>query len=109
MTTAAARVISTVAKADRERAVATIVTAFSGDAVMRWVLPEPRQYLEYAPELVRRFCGKAFEDSSAFAVEKVSASKPAARSRRLMARRTEGSSSTRKTLPSGWSVLSFGF
>ena len=61
--------ISTVAGADNERAVATIVTAFSGDPVVRWVFPDPLQYLSYAPELVRRFCGKAFEGQSAFAVE----------------------------------------
>lgn len=45
------------------------MTAFSGDPVVRWVFPDPLQYLSYAPELVRRFCGKAFEGQSAFAVE----------------------------------------
>ncbi len=61
--------VSTVARADKERAVATIVTAFSGDPVMRWAMPDPQQYLTYAPEFVRRFGGKAFEGQSAFAVE----------------------------------------
>ncbi len=69
MTSATSPSISTVAGADKERAVATIVTAFSGDPVLRWVLPDAQQYLTYAPELVRRFCGKAFEGQSAFAVE----------------------------------------
>jgi GNAT superfamily N-acetyltransferase len=61
--------ISTVAHADKERAVATIVTAFSGDPALRWVLPDPQQYLTHGPEFVRRFCGKAFDDQSAFAAE----------------------------------------
>ncbi len=69
MTSTTSPSISTVAGADKERAVATIVTAFSGDPALRWVLPDPRQYLTYAPEFVRRFCGRAFEGQSAFAVE----------------------------------------
>jgi ribosomal protein S18 acetylase RimI-like enzyme len=69
MTTATAPAISTVSRAESERAVATIVTAFSGDPIVRWVIPEPQQYLKYAAEMVRRFCGKAFDGESAFAVE----------------------------------------
>jgi len=61
--------INTVAGDDKERAVATIVTAFSGDPALRWVFPDPQQYLRHAPEFVRRFCGKAFEDQSAFAAK----------------------------------------
>lgn len=61
--------ISTVPGAENERAIATIVTAFSGDRILRWVFPDPQQYLTYAPEFVRRFCGRAFEGQSAFAVE----------------------------------------
>jgi ribosomal protein S18 acetylase RimI-like enzyme len=69
MTSTTAPSISKVATPDSERAVATIVTAFSGDPITRWALPEPQQYLQYAPELVRRFCGKSFEGNSALAVE----------------------------------------
>ncbi len=69
MTSTTSPSISTVAGADKERAVATIVTAFSGDPVLRWVMPDPQQYLTYAPEFVRRFCGRAFEGQSAFAVQ----------------------------------------
>ena len=68
MTSTTSPSVSTVADGDNERAVATIVTAFSGDPALRWVLPDPQQYLMYAPEFVRRFCGKAFEGQSAFAV-----------------------------------------
>ena len=69
MTSTTSPAISTVAGADNEHAVATIVTAFTADPALRWVLPDPQQYLTYTPEFVRRFCGRAFEGQSAFAVE----------------------------------------
>lgn len=69
MTSTTTPSITTVADAGRERAIATIVTAFAADPPMRWVLPNPQQYLTYAPKLVRLFCGKTFEEQSAFAVD----------------------------------------
>ncbi len=67
--TATSPPISIVGVADSERAIATIVTAFTADPIVRWVLPEPHQYLTHAPGLVRRLCGGAFEHDSAFVVE----------------------------------------
>ena len=61
--------ISAVAASDNEQAVATIVTAFTADPALRWVLPDPQQYLTYGAEFVRRFCGKAFESKSAYVAE----------------------------------------
>ena len=69
MTSTTSPSITTVAGGDNERAVATIVTAFSGNPVVRWLFPDPQQYLTYFPEFVRFLCGKAFEGKSAFAVE----------------------------------------
>lgn len=69
MTSATARSINTVIPADKERAIATITTAFTGDPVLRWVMPDSHQYLTYFPELVRRFAGKAFEGQSAYATD----------------------------------------
>jgi ribosomal protein S18 acetylase RimI-like enzyme len=69
MTSTTSPSISTVTDIDNERAISTIVTAFSGDPALRWVLPDPQQYLTYGPEFVRRFCGNAFEDKSAFSGE----------------------------------------
>jgi ribosomal protein S18 acetylase RimI-like enzyme len=61
--------VSTVPIADGERAMATIVTAFTADPPVRWILPEPQQYLTHGPEFVRRFCGTAFDHQSGFAAE----------------------------------------
>ena len=69
MTSITSPSVSTVSDADSERAVATIVTAFSGDPIVRWMLPEPQQYLTHAAELIHRFCGRAFVGESAFTVE----------------------------------------
>jgi len=67
VTNLTAPVISTVAETDRERAVATIVTAFSSDRNVRWAIPEPQRYLTYFPEIVRRMSGRAFEHEAALA------------------------------------------
>lgn len=47
-----------------DRAVATLVTAFCADPVMRWVLPNASRYLAHFPEIVRLFAGPAFEAGS---------------------------------------------
>ena len=69
MTSATAPSISTVSATDKERAIATITTAFTGDPVLRWVLPDSHQFLTFFPELIRRFAGKAFGDQSAYAAD----------------------------------------
>jgi ribosomal protein S18 acetylase RimI-like enzyme len=69
MTSATEQSISTVNAAERERAIATITTAFTGDPVLRWVMPDSHQYLTYFPELIRRFAGKAFDGGSAYATD----------------------------------------
>ena len=62
MTSTTAPSVATVADGAKERAIATIVTAFTGDPLVRWVLPDPHQYLTYRPEFVRRFCGNYFNN-----------------------------------------------
>ena len=69
MTSTTAPSISTVSATDKERAIATITTAFTGDPVLRWVLPDSHQYLKFFPELVRRFAGKSFEGQSAYTTD----------------------------------------
>jgi ribosomal protein S18 acetylase RimI-like enzyme len=42
-----------------------IVLAFANDPVVRWVWPEPHQYMSAFPEFVSAFGGKAFDGESA--------------------------------------------
>ena len=49
---------------DKERAVATLVMAFSSDPVTRWVYPGPDAYLRYFPRLVAAFGGGALEQGT---------------------------------------------
>ena len=46
---------------DSERSIATLVMAFSNDPFVRWMMPEPNQYLTYFAAVVRLFAGAAFE------------------------------------------------
>ena len=55
--------------ADKERMIATLVTAFTSDPFIRWMLPEPRQYLLYFPEVLKHFAGGAFDHESAYRSE----------------------------------------
>jgi GNAT superfamily N-acetyltransferase len=50
---------------DVPRAVSVQVTAFSADPIMRWLWPEPRDYLRCFPELVHGFGGGAFGHDAA--------------------------------------------
>lgn len=51
-----------------EKAVATIVLAFSTDPMARWSLPDPERYLTYFPDVVRAFSGDAFEQGTAYQI-----------------------------------------
>jgi ribosomal protein S18 acetylase RimI-like enzyme len=57
-------VLATVA--DRERAVATQVTAFAADPFLRWMLPDPQQYLTVFPQILEHFAFGAFEWGTAW-------------------------------------------
>ncbi|NJP12662.1 MAG: GNAT family N-acetyltransferase [Leptolyngbyaceae cyanobacterium RU_5_1] len=57
--------IKTVTVSDEANVVAMEVLAFSTDPMMRWMYPEPHQYLTYFPQFVRTFGGKAFEHNTA--------------------------------------------
>ncbi|MEK7762786.1 MAG: GNAT family N-acetyltransferase [Nitrospirota bacterium] len=51
---------------DRERSVATLVTAFTQDPFIRWMLPDAQQFLAYFPQVLKFFAGRAFENASAY-------------------------------------------
>jgi GNAT superfamily N-acetyltransferase len=54
---------------DRDRSIAALVTAFTSDPVIRWMLPDPQQYLRYFPDILRYFAGGAFDHKSAYRTE----------------------------------------
>ena len=54
---------------DRERVVAVLTLAFASDPALRWLYPDPRQYVEYFPQFLQAFAGKAFVYGSAYCAE----------------------------------------
>lgn len=55
--------------ADQDRAIAAIVLGFSADPVARWSYPEPNDFLNYFPRIVKAFGGNAFEHGTAYHVD----------------------------------------
>ena len=60
--------IAVLPASDQERAIATVVLAFSTDPMARWVWPDPQQYLASAPDFARAFGGRAFAQGTAHCV-----------------------------------------
>jgi ribosomal protein S18 acetylase RimI-like enzyme len=58
--------IKSATTADEAAVIAVITLAFSTDPVVRWIYPNPDQYLTYMPPFVRAFGGKAFAHGSAY-------------------------------------------
>lgn len=52
--------------ADYDRAIASLVAAFTADPVMRWMFPDSKQYFDYFPLVLKHFAGGAFGHSSAY-------------------------------------------
>ncbi len=61
--------ISTSTEADKARVIDTIVLGFSADPILRWMFPEPQQYLATFPTVMGLFGGKAFEHDSAYHID----------------------------------------
>jgi ribosomal protein S18 acetylase RimI-like enzyme len=51
---------------EQDRVVGPIVLGFAADPVLRWFFPDPHQYLDAFPQLVRAVAAPAFEHGSAF-------------------------------------------
>jgi ribosomal protein S18 acetylase RimI-like enzyme len=49
-----------------DRSIATLVAAFIADPFIRWMFPDPKQYSDYFPLVLKHFAGGAFEHSSAY-------------------------------------------
>ncbi len=52
--------------ADYDRSIASLVAAFIADPFIRWMFPDPKQYFEHFPLVLKYFAGGAFEHSSAY-------------------------------------------
>jgi ribosomal protein S18 acetylase RimI-like enzyme len=61
--------ISTVNKADQQRAISIIVTGFASDPIARWFMPEPHQYLTYFPQLIPFMATGTFDHGSAYCTD----------------------------------------
>ena len=59
--------ISVVTSDDQERMIATLTAAFLIDPITRWMLPDPQQYLEAFPSMLRPLGRAACEHNTAFA------------------------------------------
>ena len=54
---------------DRDRSIAALVTAFISDPFIRWMFPDGKQYLDYFPQVLKYFAGRAFDHGSAYRSE----------------------------------------
>jgi GNAT superfamily N-acetyltransferase len=54
---------------DEDRAIATLTTAFTNDAVTRWVLRDAQLFLTYWPPLVKALGGDAFTGGTADSID----------------------------------------
>ena len=61
--------IKMVTSSGADRAIGTILLAFSADPVARWFYPEAHDYLTNLPRFVQAFAGKAFEYNSAYQID----------------------------------------
>ena len=64
----AAPSFSPVRKNEQARVFATLVSAFAGDPVERWLYPESQQYLTHFPEFLAAFGGKAFDEQTVWSL-----------------------------------------
>ena len=54
---------------ERPRCLAALVTAFAGDPLLRWMLPDPATYLAFFPRVGEFYGGRAFEHDAAFCTD----------------------------------------
>lgn len=66
MTTIELKTVEAIRPADQARAIDSLMLAFAGDPVLRWLLPDPRQYVTTFPQFVHFFGGGAFEAGTAY-------------------------------------------
>ena len=55
--------------AEASRAMSTQLLAFASDPIVRWLWPDPDDYLRYFPELLMGFGGRAFDNETAYVTD----------------------------------------
>ncbi|RQG92275.1 GNAT family N-acetyltransferase [Natrarchaeobius chitinivorans] len=63
------KTIKTATEPDKQHVIDSLVLAFTTDPTWRWNYPDTDDYLEYFPEFVRIYGGKAFDHGTAHYVE----------------------------------------
>lgn len=58
--------IKTATSAEEAAVIDVLVLAFSTDPAVRWMFPDPNQFLTHFPSFIRAFGGKAFAAGSAY-------------------------------------------
>ncbi|WP_448574136.1 GNAT family N-acetyltransferase [Trichothermofontia sp.] len=61
--------VRTARSSEQKYVIATMVLAFSGDPAVRWLYPDPHQYLAYFPQFVQAFGGQAFTQETAYCID----------------------------------------
>lgn len=61
--------IATATNAHQKYVTASLVLAFINDPIMRWMYPDPYQYLAHFPRFVDAFGGKAFAQKTAYCID----------------------------------------
>ena len=61
--------VEPVAPSEQDKAVAALVMAFSTDPFLRWMYPEPADYLRHFPAVIHAFGGEAFRTGFAQQVD----------------------------------------
>jgi ribosomal protein S18 acetylase RimI-like enzyme len=62
-------VVRVAAPSDQHRIVAVLALAFSTDPGARWTYPDPHEYLDHFPDIIRAFGGEAFRHGTAHYVD----------------------------------------
>jgi ribosomal protein S18 acetylase RimI-like enzyme len=65
--------IKTAGTSGKRQIVDVVTLAFATDPVARWVYPNSQQYLEYFPNFIRLFGGRAFETQTAYYINSFAA------------------------------------
>lgn len=60
--------VRTATIAEQKYILAGMILAFSNDPAIRWMYPDPYQYLTYFPQFVQAFGGKAFVQETAYCI-----------------------------------------